>query len=429
MNDKPHIRDEAFYHFVWQHKLYRTDNLKTVGGLPIEVIHPGLLNHDAGPDFFNAKVKIDGVLWAGNVEIHTKSSDWNLHQHQHNKAYDNVILHVVAAYNTTAQNTLGNKIPTLILDVNPSVYHQYDTLILEKKTIACSKVLPQINSLFLLNYRDRLVAERLQRKSAQIDIILENTKGDWEAVFFQTLCRNFGFGVNADAFERLGKTLSYKLIAKHRNSILQLEALLIGQAGFLEESIEDTYFNALKQEYKFLQAKYQLKPLEKHVWKFLRLRPGNFPTIRLAELAHLMHHHDSLLHQLISTDNKGLEKLFAAETSEYWKTHYQFGKLSNERKKTLGTSAIRTILINTAAPVLFCYGKKKDDEKLSNKALSILEELPAEKNHIIQEWDALGIESKNAYDSQAQLQLYNEYCLHKKCLHCNIGHHFLSLHR
>lgn len=427
MKDNSHIRDEAFYHFVWQHKLYRTDNLKTECGLPIEVIHPGLLNRDAGPDFFNVKIKIDGVLWAGNVEIHSKSSDWNLHRHQHNKAYDNVILHVVAAYTSPIQNTLGNDIPTLVLDVTPSVFQQYDTLLLEKKIIACSKILPSIDPLFLVNYRDRLVTERLQRKSTQIDSILEQTKGDWEAVFFQTLCRNFGFGVNADAFERLGKSLSYKLIAKHRDNLLQLEALFLGQAGFLEENVEDTYFKSLSQEYNFLKAKYSLSPLDKHIWKFLRLRPSNFPTIRIAELAHLLHQHDSLLHQIIDVDKYSIEKLFAAETSIYWQSHYQFGKLSDKRKKTLGKSAINIILINTVAPALFCYGKAKGIDKLCDKAISILEDLPAENNHIITEWNSLGLESSNAYDSQAQLQLYNEYCRHKKCLHCNIGHHFLSL--
>lgn len=424
--DNP-IRDEAFYHFVWQHKLYRTENLKTVCGLPIEVIHPGLLNHDAGPDFFNVKIKIDGILWAGNVEIHSHSIDWNLHHHQHNKAYDNVILHVVAAYSSPVQNTLGHNIPTLVLDIKPSIHQQYDTLFKEKKIIACSPIISQIDPLFIVNYRDRLVTERLQRKSESIDNILTNTKGDWESVFFQTLCRNFGFGVNADAFERLGKSLSYKLIAKHRDSLWQLEALFFGQGGFLEEDIEDAYFSALQKEYRFLQTKYKLKALDKHVWKFLRLRPGNFPTIRIAELCHLLHQHDNLLHQIISTDHKQIEKLFSASTSLYWETHYLFGKLSNERKKTLGKSAIQTLLINTVAPLLFCYGKKRNDEKLCDKAIAILEALPPENNHIISEWNTLRMHSKNAYDSQAQLQLYNEYCLHKKCLHCNIGHHYLSL--
>ena len=422
-------RDEAFYHFVWQHKLYQTSDLKTECGLPIEVIHPGLLNTDAGPDFFNVKIKIDNILWAGNLEIHTNSSDWNLHRHQHNKAYDNVILHVVASSTSPVQNTLGRDIPTLVLKIKPSVFSQYETLFLEKKTIACSNILPKIDSLFIINYRDRLVVERLQRKSNVIDVILENSKGDWETVFFQTLCRNFGFGINADTFERLGKSLSYKLIAKHRDQLLQLEALLLGQAGFLEESIEDTYFITLKREYHFLKNKYNLKPLDKHLWKFLRLRPSNFPTVRIAELANLLHQHDSLLHQIINSDHNRLEKLFSASTSVYWETHYHFGKLSNKRKKKLGTSSIRTILINTVAPVLFCYGKTKDKLDLCDKATQLLEKLPPEKNHIITKWDELGIVSQNAYDSQAQIQLYNEYCLHKKCLHCNIGHHFLSLQK
>lgn len=427
MIDKSHIRDEAFYHFVWQHKLYRTDSLKTECGLPIEVIHPGLLNRDAGPDFFNVKIKIDGVLWAGNVEIHSKSSDWNLHGHQHNKAYDNVILHVVASYSSPVHNTLGNDIPTLVLDTKPSVFQQYDTLLLEKKTIACSSALSSIDPLFLINYRDRLVTERMQRKSAHIDSILEHNQGDWEVVFFQTLCRNFGFGINADVFERVGKSLSYKLIAKHRDNLVQLEALLFGQAGFLDEEIEDSYHKMLKQEYTFLKAKYGLSPLNKHLWKFLRLRPSNFPTIRIAELAHLLHHNDSLLHRIMNTDNELIKSLFKAQTSAYWKNHYQFGKLSDTKHKTLGLSTIHTIIINTVAPVLFCYGRSKGKEKLCEKAMGILEEIPAEHNHIITKWNTLGIECKNAYDSQALLQLYNEYCIHKKCLHCNIGHHFLSL--
>lgn len=426
---KNHIRDEAFYHFVWQYKLYRSDDLKTVCGKNIELIHPGLLNHDAGPDFFNVKIKIDDILWAGNVEIHCKSKDWKNHKHQGNKAYDNVILHVVAEYNTPVYTSNGTEIPTLVLDVLPSVYEQYDHLIQNKNTIACHKEVENIDSLFWTHYRDRLVTERLQRKSGEIDQILEKTKGDWESVFFETLCRNFGFSLNADAFQRLGQSLSYKIIAKHRDNLMQIEALLFGQAGFLSDELDDTYYLTLQKEYAFLKAKYELTPLKKQDWKFLRLRPGNFPTIRIAELAHLLHHKSNLLHHITSVETKDIEKVFAASTSPYWETHYQFGKLSDKRKKTLGQSAVRTILINTVSPILFCYGRAKGDEELCGKAIDILEQLPPENNHIVSKWETLGSTINNAYESQAHIQLYNEYCLHKKCLHCNIGHHYLSLQK
>ena len=330
------IFDEAFYHFVWQHKLYRQEDLKTVGGETIEVIHPGFLNHDAGPDFFNAKVKINAVLWAGNVEIHTKSSDWHTHQHQSNKAYDNVILHVVAEYSTAISNSSGCEIPTLELHVLPYVFTHYEELINQKHTIACHDKLQHIDPFFLSHFQDRLVSERLERKSEPIQQILRMSHGDWEATLLQTLCRNFGFGVNADTFERLGKSITPKIIAKHRDQLLQLEALLFGQAGFLEEELDDSYFNGLKKEYQFLKAKYALQPLDKHLWKFLRLRPGNFPTIRIAQLASLLHQNDELLHTIINEDLKSITKTLSTGTSDYWETHYLFGKPSNKRQKNLG---------------------------------------------------------------------------------------------
>ncbi len=427
MADIPYVGDEAFYHFVWQHKLYRAGDLKTVDGLPLELIHPGFLNRNAGPDFFNAKIKIDGILWAGNVEIHCKSSDWQQHKHQEDAAYANVILHVAAHYTTPAFNSKGKEIPTLVLDIQPSVYRRYSELLEAKKDIACHSMLSGMEPIFLLNFRDRLVSERLQRKSRDIDLILQASQNDWEAVFFQTLCRNFGFGVNSDVFGRLGKSLSYRIIARHRDNLLQLEALFFGQAGFLKEEPEDTYQTQLKKEYNFLMTKYDLKPLDRHLWKFLRLRPSNFPTIRIAELAHLLHQNDGLLHRILETDINDMERLLTASTSAYWQTHYRFGKCSGQRRKTLGETAVRAILINTVAPLVFCYGKAKKQERLCEKAITILEQLPPERNHIISRWDHLGIKCRNAYDSQAQIQLYNEYCLTKKCLHCNIGHHFLSL--
>ena len=429
MGKEKHKYDESFYHFAWQHKLYNTHNLQTTDGLPIEVIHPGLLNNDAGPDFFNAKIKIDNVLWAGNIEIHIDSKDWELHNHKENKAYDNVILHVVTQYTHPAIRSNGSIIPTLIMDVLPSVYEQYEILQKEKNTIACHKYINTIDKIEWINYCDRLIAERLHNKSISINQKLEITNNDWENVFFQILCRSFGFGVNADIFERLGASLSYKIIAKHRNNITQIEALLFGQAGFLDENIDDDYHNKLKAEYKFLKAKYELTSLEKHNWKFMRLRPVNFPTIRLAQLAYLLHNNDDILHYIIEHDTIDFEKIFKTETSEYWLNHYNFGKETTYKSKQIGKTAIQLILINTVAPFLFCYGKNKGLDKYCEKAIELLENIPAEKNHITTKWKNAGLISKNACDSQAQIQLYTTYCLHKKCIHCKIGHRLLSLHQ
>ncbi len=427
MEKDKHKVDEAFYHFVWQHRLYKTNHLETVDGLPVEVVHPGFLNADAGPDFFNAKVKIDGVLWAGNVEIHLNSADWKKHHHQDDKAYDNVILHVVAQYSTPVLRSDGSEIPTLEIEAISSVYSRYKKLQKEKSTIACSKHLKDIDPLFWVNFSDRLVTERLERKSASILKSLEQSHKDWEAVFFQTLCRSFGFGVNNEVFERLGKSFSYKIIAKHRNNLIQLEALLFGQAGFLEEDIEDDYYYQLQSEYRFLKAKYNINNIEKHHWRFLRLRPGNFPTIRISQLAYLMHTHDSLLHQILNSELDDITALFQTRTTTYWMTHFQFGKLSKQSQKKLGKSAILIIIINAVVPIIFNYGKAKAQEKYCDKALKLLEQMPKEKNSITKKWENYGLPGFNAYDSQAQIQLYNEYCRPKKCLHCNIGHHFLSL--
>ena len=427
MGKEKHKYDESFYHFAWQHKLYNIQNLQTTDGLPIEVIHSGLLNKDAGPDFFNAKIKIDNVLWAGNIEIHIDSKDWELHHHKENKAYDNVILHVVTQYNSPAIRSNGSIIPTMVMDVLPSVYEQYETLQKEKDAIACHEYINTIDKIEWINYYDRLITERLQNKSISINQKLEQTNNDWENVFFQTLCRNFGFGVNADIFERLSTTISYKIIAKHRNSITQLEALLLGQAGFLDEDIDDDYHKKLKAEYKFLKAKYELTSLEKHNWKFMRLRPVNFPTIRLAQLAYLLHNNDNIAHSIIEMGTDKLEKIFKSETSVYWCNHYNFGKESSYKIKKVGKTAIQLILINTVVPFLFCYGKNKDLDKYYEKAIEILENVPAERNHITTKWEEAGLTSKNACDSQALIQLYTAYCQHKKCIHCKIGYRLLSL--
>ncbi len=429
MEKEIRIFDEAFYHFVWQHKLYNTHNLQTTSGLPIEVIHSGLHNTDAGPDFFNAKIKIGNVLWAGNVEIHLNSSDWLNHNHQDNKAYDNVILHVVENYNKEIVRTDGSQIPTLILKPLSYVFDNYEELQQDKNTIACHKHVKDLDHLQWINYGDRLISERLENKSKPIIQKLEQSHNDWEEIFFQTLCRSFGFGINADAFERLGQSISIKIISKHKGNLLQLEALLFGQAGLLDNEIYDEYYRKLRAEYKFLKSKYNLNSLEKHNWKFHRLRPGNFPTIRIAQLSFLLNQNDKLLHSILESDVKGFEKLFKSETSEYWTVHYTFGKTSPKRSKQLGKTAAHSILINSIVPFLFCYGKSKGINEFAEKAYNLLELLPPEENHIVKEWKRFGLAPENAYDSQAQIQLYKIYCQHKKCIHCKIGHQLLSLHK
>jgi len=418
---------ESILHYVWQNKLFLPDQLKTSDGENVEVIDVGKPNTDAGPDFFNAKIRIGDTLWAGNVEIHIRSSEWNKHGHQTDRAYNNVILHVVSEIDAEVLKSDGKPVVQMQLPVPVDIDRNYNELINNAKWVSCEDKINQIPDVFVKNWLNYLLTERLEQKTALIQTYLSQTTQHWEEAFYIALARSFGFGTNSQAFEQLAKSLPEGILAKHKNDVFQLEALLFGQAGLLDES-NDEYEQRLFREYRFLQSKYDLKPLNGSQWKLLRLRPDNFPHIRLAQFAVLVHQSSKLLSKII--DNPQLDFLmtaFACETTDYWKTHYRFGVVSPEKSRKTGKQSVESILINAVVPFLFCYGQLKGNELLKEKALSLLEQIPAERNIIITNWKNTGMKIESAYDSQAFLQLKKMYCDEKKCLRCRIGHKVLTI--
>lgn len=415
--------NEDFLQFIWKHRLFHTKNLKTKDGLPVQVIHPGQQNFDAGPDFFNARIKIGKTTWAGNVEIHQKASDWYRHHHEQDAAYDNVVLHVVKVNDAEVKNSKGEIIECLELNYPVHLEENYRQLLLSGQWIACAGRFREADTMALQIWFHSLMVERLQQKTAEIIFQLEQNHNDWNEVFYRFLARNFGFKTNAAPFELLVKALPLSVLGKHKNNLFQLEALLFGTSGLLnDELLGDDYFLALRKEFGFLYQKYKLKPLQSHLWKFLRLRPVNFPTVRLAQFAALVHQSSALFSTLIEEDGiENIHRLFNVEASEYWDTHYRFNKTSAKKKKKLGDSAFQNIMINTVVPFLFVYGEYHNRQALKDKALDFLERVPPENNSIVANWEKLGVEVRSAFDSQALIQLKNSYCVPKKCLQCRLG--------
>jgi hypothetical protein len=375
---------ESILHYIWQQKLFIAHSLSSTDGEAIEVIDVGKANTDAGPDFFNAKIRIGATVWAGNIEIHVQSSDWNKHNHQSDKAYDSTILHVVKTADTDIYRSNGEKIPQLELKYPQYIEENYEDLISAQKWIPCVGKFEKVQHVFVQDWISTLLTERLEQKMNAIDAILKENNNHWEEAFYVVLARSFGFGINSQAFEMTARSLPLSVIAKHKSNLFQLEALLLGQAGFLEDKALDEYTSALKKEYDFLSVKYNLKKISVEQWKLLRLRPDNFPHIRMAQLAALIHNSSKLLSRIIDTPEiNTLTKLFQSEPSEYWKTHYLLGHETVKRSKKLGTAAIHGLLINTVIPFLFCYATRKGNQELKEKSLSLYELLPAEKNTII----------------------------------------------
>ena len=420
---------ETLLHYVWKHKLYENDKLLTEEGISFEVIDPGMYNLNAGPDFFNAKIRMDGKIWVGNIEIHTASSDWYKHQHEKNKAFDSVILHVVESIDVTnVCDTTGRLIPQWMIQVPERIRKSYLFLSDRDVSIPCLGKIHGIPEIYLSDWKNALLIERLERKTNALLQLLQEYKNDWNEVFYITLSRNFGFGINNDAFERLAKSLPLKIIQKHQNSITQVEALFLGQAGLLDtEESEDTYLLELQKEYAFLRKKFNLNPLEPHIFKSLRIRPNNFPHIKIVQLAGIIRKQQGLFSNVIAfAELEPLYSLFISETAEYWLTHYRFEKASVKRVKNLGLSAIQLLVINTIVPLFFAYGKNKNLETYPERALQFLESLNPESNSIITLFSHSGIKIQNAYDSQALMQLKREYCEQKKCMYCRIGHQLLA---
>lgn len=425
----PKNLSEDFLQFVWEHKLYNNKNLKTIDGSILEIIHPGKRNIDAGPDFFNARIKTGNTIWAGNIEIHRKASYWIKHNHHNNKDYDNVILHIVEENDKDIKRSNGNSIPTLIIKYPEHIRDNYKDLQEATTWIACEKHFHRVNPIQLQLGFNRLLIERLENKTNEIISRLVQNNNDWNETFYQMMARMFGFKVNAVPFELLAKALPMGVLAKHKNSLFQLEALLYGCSGLLNEKlIGDEYFLKLRDEFSFLYKKYKLRPVEAHLWKFLRLRPNNFPTIRISQFAALIFHSNGLFSKIIEANNiNTLTQLFKINASDYWNQHYNFNKPSKQTKpKELGSTAANLLIINLVIPFLFVYGEKQNNQNLKNRALDFLEQVPAEKNTIIHKWSELGVKARSAFDTQALLQLKNCYCEPKKCLNCHIGAKLVS---
>lgn len=421
---------EEFLHYIWKHTLLGRSNLKTTEGKAIEIIHTGLHNTDSGPDFFNAKLKIDDTLWAGNVELHINASDWNAHKHQHDEAYKNVILHVVWNNDATITIPGGYALHALELkDIVPDTLHKrYVELKESARRIPCENDIHLVNELVWHSWMDRLIIERLERKTSHIDKKLKDSINDWEETFYQTFLRNLGNPINTEPFERLGRVLPYKIIAKHRPNIMEIEALLLGQAGLLEGNFKDEYPQKLQKEYKYLQHKYGLTPINKAEWKFMRIRPPHFPSFRLAQLAAILTKHGRLFRLIIDAENvNDVIKLLSVSPSEYWHNHYSIDKKSPRKTDGLmGKATIEMLLTNAIVPLLFIYGKNTDNEATCEKAFELLHNLKAESNSIIKKWASLKINAVDAYETQALLQLKNEYCDKRRCVQCAIGHTLLK---
>ncbi len=420
---------EDFIYYLWRNKLFDT-SLLTTDNKPVKIIKQGTRNTDSGPDFTNARIKIGDTLWAGNVEIHVLASDWFRHGHHHDNAYDSIILHVVFEKDMPVRRNNGEKIPTLAIkgkfDMN--LYGKYIDFITAQRWIPCEHLLKNTDRMIFECFMVRLIIERLEHKLTFINNKLNQNKNNWEQSFYEHLARSFGFNVNAEPFELLAKSLPVNYLAKHKNNLLQIEAMLFGQSGLLNTDKTDDYTTKLKKEYKHLREKFSLQAVDKHLWKFMRLRPYNFPTIRIAQLAALIHTSSNLFSQIIQISSyKELHKMFQVVASDYWNRHYLFGKSTGKRPKKLGTGSIDLIIINTIIPFVFAYGRYKDNAMLTDHALNLLNEVPPENNNIIKKWKNCGAEVKNALHSQSLLELKENYCDRKKCLDCNIGNFLIRM--
>ena len=410
---------ERLLQYIWQFQYFNRSDLITDEGEQLQIIHPGSINSNQGPDFTDAKIKINNTIWAGSIEIHINTSEWKNHKHSGDKNYKNVILHVVWQHDVNlnlpcSTLVLQDKVPKLLLS-------RYDELMNANHFIPCEKHIQQINSLTWQSSKERLLIERLEKRTQLIFDQLQKNNNHWEEIFWCLLAKNFGIKLNSVAFERIAQSIPINILAKHKDQIHQLEALLFGQAGLLEDIFTEDYPILLQKEYQFLKKKYNLQKIEGSLI-FLRMRPSNFPSVRLAQLAMLVHNSLHLFSKIKeSRDSKSIKQLLEVTANDYWHYHYVFDETSAFKKKKLGEQMIENILINTVVPILFAYGHYHHENIYKDKALQWLEDIKAEKNSITKGFEALHVENKTAFDSQALLQLKNEYCNKKRCLDCSIG--------
>lgn len=417
---------ESFLHYIWQLQYFRKADLKISSGESLQVLAPGSRNADAGPDFSGARIRIDNLEWRGSVEIHIRASGWNDHKHSADDAYEKVILHVVWENDKPIIRTDGTAMPTLELKdkIEPVLWERYKNLYVSTELIPCGtrwNAIPEIHKLSTL---DSALMQRLETKVKTVMQLLTRNNNNWEQTCYQLLCRNFGFTINAEPMFRLSELVSYAFIQKHLDKRLQVEALLFGAGGFLDDASDDEYVLLLKREYDILRRKYSLDGRQMNLsqWKFLRLRPANFATIRIAQLAALLEGQRNLFSKIIETTNhKQILQLFETEQSAYWLSHYRFGVKSKTAVPPFGESSIQNVVINTVAPLLVAYGKIHDESSYLELATDLLQNLPAENNKIIRQWLSLNMNVKTAFDSQALIELYKNFCMKRRCLECGVG--------
>lgn len=415
---------EKVLYFIWKYHQFNNSPLNTTNGKIIEIIKNGTQNFDAGPDFLNASLLIDNQKWFGNIEMHQKSSDWFLHNHHLDDNYNAVILHVVWEHDVEVFNKSEIPIPTIELKhfVNKDFLKLYsDFIAYPKKWILCENQLQTISKFEVDNWLEKLFFERLERKCHEIELLLADCNNDWEAVLFLMLTKNFGTKINSDVFLKMAKSIDFKIVRKERNNLLVLESLFFGQAGLLNENSQSAYFDKLKKSYSYLKHKYKLLNNENVSCNFFRLRPSNFPTIRLSQLANLNHQHQGLFLKLIEAKSiNSIYKILSVKTSDYWDTHYTFNKESAKKSKNLTKSFIDMLVINTVIPLKFAYYRHQEVE-FTDELVATIQEIKPEKNNVIELFDLLKIKANNALQSQALLQLKNEYCDKNNCLECSFG--------
>ncbi|MEO9053091.1 MAG: DUF2851 family protein [Ginsengibacter sp.] len=419
---------EDLLQFIWKFQYFNSSELKGTDGESIQVIHAGTHNSNQGPDFKEATIKINNILWSGNVELHINSSHWNLHHHTGDKNYSNIILHVVWNHDIEINDANGNKLFTLELKprVSKLLLDKYAKLKESVRFIPCENLPSGLSSLALHSWKQRLVAERLITRSKNIFSIMEQTNYHWEEAFWWLIAANFGLTLNSDHFRKMAQSLPVNVLAKHKKNILQVEALLFGQAGLLNKDFTDKYPQMLQKEYFFYQKKYKLTPINEKLF-YLRMRPANFPTIRLAQLAMLICSSEHLFSKIKEGQSIAeIKKMFDVIANDYWHYHYIFDEESNYKIKKLGSQMVNNIIINTIVPVIFSYGAYHNEEMYKEKAIRWLEETPSEENAITDGFERLQYPNKNAFDSQAYIQLKNEYCNHSLCLQCAIGNSILK---
>lgn len=436
---------EKLLQYCWKHRILPEGELRTADGESIEIVDTGLLNTDAGPDFFNARLRIGDRLLAGNVEIHIRRNDWYAHGHDRDAAYDNVILHVVDAQSngpadadSAIRTREGRILPEVKISVPEEIRANYRELLSEDSYPPCYKIIPNVTPLSMHSWMAALQTERLKQKTEAIAERVSMLKGDWEHAYFITLARSYGFGSNSDALEQWARNMPMTSVAHHRDNLFQIESIFFGQAGMLNiatvrerlqlETAADEYFQRMQSEYEYLKHKFQMTDKYAPQWKYMRMRPQNFPTIRIAQLARLYYERRTSLSQLIECDTiDKLRKMFHCGVSDYWQTHYTFGHESQPSAKQLSAASISLLMINCAIPMIFAYGRQTGSEALCNRALDLLESLPPENNTITRMWKQVGLESRSAGDTQALIQLKKQYCDRKDCLQCRIGYEYMKL--